>query len=174
MNGTSGLTRPQRHIARERAMQAALLGLHHASELHYTQGSERWEGINHHDVASKGQYPKHADCSAFATWCLWNGMYLPFGVHDVVNGQGWEAGYTGTMKDHGIEVVHVVNVIRGDLVLYGPKGDPEHVAIVVGHKGGVVGSRGRSPIVVSNGSEAGPFLLDYNYRSDVGEIRRYI
>jgi hypothetical protein len=39
--------------------------------------------------------------------------------------------------------------------------------MVVGHRKGV-------PIVVSHGSEAGPFLLPYNYRSDDGQIRRYI
>lgn len=163
----SGLTRPQRHIARERTTQAALLGLHHAAELHYTQDSQRWEGIHNHDIAAKGQYPKHADCSSFATWCLWNGMHLPFGTGDVVNGTNWTAGYTGTMAQHGREVLHLKNVIRGDCVLYGPAPTFEHVAIVVGHQNGV-------PMVVSNGSEAGPFFLRYNYRSDVGQIRRFI
>lgn len=163
----SGLDRHQRHIARQRTVQAALLGLKHATALHYTEGAERWEGIATHRIANDGQYPKHADCSAFVTWCLWNGIHLTFNVADVVNGQSWRAGYTGTMLTRGREVEHIENVIHGDCVLYGPKTSPVHTAIVVGHSNGV-------PMVVSNGSEAGPFLLEYDYRSDVGQIRRYI
>lgn len=163
----SGLTRQQRQIARDRAVQAALLGLHHASALHYTQGDLRWEGIKTHKVARKGEFPRHADCSAFATWCLWNGLFLPFKARDDVNNLHWEAGYTGTMINGGREVHHLKNVIRGDCVLYGTHDDPEHVSIVVGHKGG-------TPWVVSNGSEGGPYFLPYNYRHDVGQIRRYI
>jgi cell wall-associated NlpC family hydrolase len=163
----SGLNKHQRIIARERTTQAALLSLHHAAELHYTMGSERWEGITQHLVAQHGHYPKHADCSAFATWCLWNGLYVPFKVNDVVNRDSWNGGYTGTMAQHGLRVQHEGDVIRGDCVLYGPKPTYEHVAIVVGrHKGKLM--------VVSNGSEPGPFLLPFDYRSDVGQIRRYI
>ena len=163
----SGLTRDQRIIARDRTTQAALLGLHHAPALHYTQGPARWEGIAKHLVARHGHYPTHADCSAFATWCLWNGLRLPFGLGDIVNGDKWAGGFTGTMAEHGREVVHVRNVLPGDCVLYGPGAPFEHVAIVVGQKNG-------KPVVVSNGSEPGPFLLPYDYRPDVGQIRRYI
>lgn len=106
------------------------------------------------------------NCSAFATWCLWNGLYLAFGLGDVVNGQHWKAGFTGTMAEHGREVVHLAKVLPGDCVLYGPAPSYEHVAIVVSNKNG-------KPIVVSNGSDPGPFLLPYNYRP-VGQIRRYI
>lgn len=162
----SGLTYPQRILARHAAVRAALLSLHHAEALHYTQGAQRWEGIDHHDVAARGDYPKHADCSSFATWCLWNGLHVPFGVDDDVNGLEWKAGYTGTMVKGGREVMHLENVVRADCVLYGTK-TPEHVAIVVGHKGD-------KPVVVSNGSEPGPFLLPYDYRSDVLQVRRYI
>lgn len=88
------LSLAQRTLARDRAVQAALLGLHHAPAIHYTQGAERWEGISKHKVARKGQFPTHADCSAFATWCLWNGLHLGLGVKaDVVNGESWNAGY---------------------------------------------------------------------------------
>lgn len=167
MGVASGLNRAKSIIARDRTTQAALLGLHNASALHYTQSDQRWEGIANHDVAVKGQFPRHADCSAFATWCLWNGLYVPFKHTDVVNGTEWESGYTGTMINHGKEILHTENVVRGDCVLYGRDGVPEHTAIVVSHKGG-------HPIVVSNGSESGPYLLPYNYRSDVLQFRRYI
>lgn len=163
----SGLAKCQRAIARDRTVHAALLGLHHAPALHYTQGPQRWEGIARHKVARKDEFPLHADCSAFATWCLWNGLHLPFGLADVVNGASWTAGYTGTMAQHGREVTHVKNALPGDCVLYGPAPTYEHVAIVVAVKAGV-------PMVVSHGSEPGPFFLRYNYRSDVGQIRRYI
>lgn len=162
----TGLSSCERAIARDRAVHAALLGLHHAPALHYTQGAARWEGIAKHKIARKGDYPTHADCSAFATWCLWNGLYLAFGLGDVVNGQHWKAGFTGTMAEHGREVVHLAKVLPGDCVLYGPAPSYEHVAIVVANKNG-------KPVVVSNGSDPGPFLLPYNYRP-VGQIRRYI
>lgn len=164
----TALNLAQRTLARDRAVQAALLGLHHASAIHYSQGSGRWQGIAGHKVARKGQYPTVADCSAFATWCLWNGLHLGLGIKaDVVNGCSWNAGYTGTMAQHGREVLHLKNVLPGDCVLYGPAPTYEHVAIVVANKNG-------KPVVVSHGSEAGPFLLPYNYRSDVGQIRRYV
>lgn len=169
MSGSvSGLTRPQRQQAREHATNAALLGLHHAAALHYTEGAQRWEGIATHRISAKGEYPHHADCSAFATWCLWNALHLGFGLADIVNGEDWKAGYTGTMAQHGRLVEHGREVVlRGDCVLYGPAPTFEHVAIVVGHSGG-------KPVVVSNGSEPGPYLLPFDYRSDVGEFRRYV
>lgn len=161
------LSLAQRAIARDRAVHAALLGLHHAPAIHYTQGSERWDGIAKGLVARKGQYPTEADCSAFASWCLWNGLHLALGLGDVVNGENWNAGYTGTMAQHGRQVIHLNRVLPGDCVLYGPAPTYEHVAIVVGVQNGV-------PMVVSHGSEAGPFFLAYNYRPDVGQIRRYV
>lgn len=163
----SRLNQRQGHVARVLTTQAALLGYHHASEIHYTQGSERWSGINKHLIAAKGQFPREADCSAFVTWCLWNSLRLRFGLQDIVNGSNWDAGYTGTLAQHGREVHHVHNVIHGDVVLYGPAPTYEHTAIVVGH-------RNKIPQVVSHGSELGPYLLPYNYRSDANMIRRYI
>ena len=125
------------------------------------------EGITGHFNAAQGRYPQHADCSAFVTWCLWNALHLGFGLDDIVNGDGWRGGYTGTLALHGREVKHLKNVIRGDVVLYGPAPTFEHTAIVVGH-------HQDKPVVVSNGSEPGPFLLAYDYRSDANMIRRYI
>jgi hypothetical protein len=167
MGSVSGLTRDQRSRARDRTVQAALLGLHHAPEVHYTMGPPRWEGISKRRNARHGEFPTEADCSSFATWCLWNGLKLGFGLDDHVNGHDWTAGFTGTMLSHGMAVRHLSNVRRGDCVLYGTGSPGEHVSIVVSLKGDV-------PMVVSHGSEPGPFYLKYNYRSDVMQIRRYI
>jgi cell wall-associated NlpC family hydrolase len=116
-----------------------------------------------------GQYPKVADCSSFVTWCLWNALYLKFGLSDNVNGEGWTAGYTGTLRNHGLRVQHVANLLRGDLVHYGP-GTGSHVAIVVSKPGTGV------PMVVTWGDIHGgnPSIDEYNYRSDIAEFRRYI
>jgi cell wall-associated NlpC family hydrolase len=167
MGSVSGVTRDQRIRARDRVIQAALLAHHHAREVHYTTGVRRWQGIDEKRNARLGMYPTEADCSSFATWCLWNGLFLGFGLGDNVNGAHWRAGYTGTMLDHGKQVRAVTNVQRGDLVLYGSGPPCEHVTVVISIKG-------RVPMVISHGSEAGPFYLEYDYRSDIYQIRRYI
>lgn len=153
----SGLDATQRSKAREMVIQAAYLGLRHAKAVHYTQGPRRWEGIAKNMRAWRGQYPKYADCSSFATWVLWQGLGH-FHVRDVVNGANWTAGYTGTQLSHGKLVRHERNIKHGDLALY-----DGHVAICVG--GGKV---------ISHGSEGGPYLLALHYRSDLIEVRRYI
>jgi hypothetical protein len=167
----SGLSREHRIHARDRAVQAATLALHHAPVIHYTQGPQRWEGIHQHKNARVGQFPHYADCSAFVTWCLWNGLVLSgFTRRDLVNGENWGGGYTGTMLDHGKAVQHLGNVQRGDAVIYGHGSPGEHTAIVVGRSRGGTGK----PMVISHGSEAGPFFLPYDYRDDVMGFRRYI
>lgn len=163
MSSVSGLSAPHRIRARDLAVRAAYLGLRNKDALHYTQGPQRWEGIAKNLKAWRGEFPRNGDCSAFATWCLWNGLDH-YGVRDTVNGHNWRAGYTGTMVNHGKRVVHEANILRGDLALYGdPYGRSGHVAICVG------GGR-----VISFGSEAGPYLLALHYRSDLRQIRRYI
>lgn len=175
MASVSGLGGMQRLRARDLAVEAALLGLRRAPSLRYTQGPSRWEGIARHLKAWQNECPRNGDCSAFATWCLWNGLDH-FGVRDTVNGQRWRAGYTGTMVNHGKRVRDRGNVVRGDLVLYGdPFGRTGHVAIVVGARGGrgPAVQRGRPLLVVSFGSDAGPYLLRADYRP-IAQIRRYI
>jgi hypothetical protein len=71
------------------------------------------------------------------------------------------------MLQHGKQVRHLTNVQRGDCVIYGTGSPGVHCTIVVALKGGV-------PMVVSHGSEPGPFYRKYNYRTDVLQIRRYI
>jgi len=166
MSSVSGLSKANRIRARDRACNAAWLAYNHKGVVHYTQGGLRWQGIRGHYNARKGQYPKYADCSSFATWCIWNGLYLGFQVGDTVNGANWQAGYTGTMLKHGKPVKNLSNVLRCDCVIYGG-GTGSHTAIVVAVKSGV-------PYVMSHGSEAGPFYVPYNYRGDVNCFRRYI
>lgn len=168
MASVSGLARDQRIRARDRAVGAALLALHHAPQVHYTQMPARWEGINKKLNARLGQFPKNADCSSFATWCLWNGLQVGFGLGDLVNGATWSGGFTGTMLSHGKRVHDVGRVQRADCVIYGNGGSGEHTAIVVGR------SKNGIPMVVSHGSEAAPFFVPYNYRKDIMQIRRYI
>jgi hypothetical protein len=163
----SGLNDVDRAKARAMVLQAAYLGLSRAPSLHYTQGSRRWEGIDEDMRAWRGECPNYADCSAFATWCLWQGLWH-FGVRDVVNGQNWTAGYTGTMLAHGKVVKFEQDYLVGDCALYGVPGTTgEHTAVFVGFKGSM-------PYVISHGSEAGPFLLPMHYRTDVICVRRYI
>lgn len=169
MTSVSGLALMRRIEARDRTVRAAMLALNHSPQVHYTQGPNRWEGINKKLHSQEGKYPHFCDCSSFATWCLWNGLFVKFGVRDVVNNQKWQAGYTGTMLDNGKQVVHMNNVQRGDLVIYGDGPPGHHVAIVVGRR-----SMDNQIMVVSHGSEPAPLYLPYNYRSDVMCVRRYI
>jgi len=169
MSSVSGLSAPHRIRARDLAVSAAMLGLRHAPEIHYSQAAERGNWFTHKMKAYRGEFPRALDCSAFARWCLWNGLDH-FGVRDTTNdAREWSAfGWTGSLVQHGKPVQHLGNVLRADLVLYGdPFGRSGHVAIVVGRR------RGRI-MVVSHGSEAGPFYLPHDYRSDVRSIRRYI
>jgi hypothetical protein len=169
MPAASGLGPGQRLRARERATQAAILAYHHKSQIKYVHPDhpvgDRWEGIHKHLNARHGHFPKHSDCSSFATWCLWNALFLGFNLGDNVNGEGWTGGYTGTMRDHGMAVQHAANLLRGDCVHYGP-GPGDHVTIVVGKVGGV-------PMVVSHGSDDCPCYVRYDYRPVWG-FRRYI
>jgi hypothetical protein len=168
MASVSGLTATHRIQARDRIVAAAMLALRNRDKINYTQGAARWEGINKKLNARLGQYPRNADCSAFATWCIWNGLMLGFGVRDTVNGADWKAGYTGTMMSHGKKVAHEANVQRGDCAIYGHGAPGEHTAIVVGRRAdGTI-------MVVSHGSQAGPFYLPAHYRSDLMGFWRYV
>lgn len=168
---TSSLSPKQKAVARAIARHAALVGLRNAAAMHYTQTASRWSGINQRKLSEKGQFPQFSDCSAFYTWCLWNALAVRFHQGDVVNGQKWQAGYTGTMLNHGTPIRDLSNVRWGDAVIYGTPGSTgEHTALIT-HVGG---KRGSNLKVVSHGSEGGPYWLPYNYRSDIMSIRRYI
>ena len=170
MSSASGLSTVHRVQARDRTVGAAMLALKHAPEIHYTQSPARWEGIAKHRNARLGEFPHNIDCSAFVTWCLYNGLVLSgFTTRDIPNGANWTGGYTGTLLTHGKQVRHLENVQRGDYVIYGNGGTGEHTALVVGRRK----SDGKI-MVVSHGSEAGPFYLEYDYRRDIMQVRRSI
>jgi cell wall-associated NlpC family hydrolase len=159
----SGLKPAQRRKARSMVAQAALLGVARAAEIKYTWEPSRWEGIAQRKRAWRGEFPRHADCSSFATWVLWQGLGH-FKRPDRVNGTGWASGWTCTLVKHGKRVRHRSNLRVGDLVFYGQPCSPKgHVAIYIG--GGEV---------VSHGSENGPFRLRIDYRRDIHSYRRYI
>lgn len=148
--------------ARERAVRAAMLGVGHCSNINYTQGPSRWEGIARGLRAHRGQYPRNADCSSFVTWCIWDALGGGKAGDDIVNGASWTAGYTGTQCSHG-KLVPLSRARPGDLVFYaGSNGAVNHVAMLV--------APGR---VVSHGSQPGPMLLDATYRP-VKEVRSYL
>lgn len=154
----SGLSSRHCRQATNPALQAAVLGYHKRANIHYTQGWSRWDGIRYNRKAWRGEYPYHADCSSYTTWALWCGL-SHFGVRDVVNGEHWQDGFTGTQLRHGRRVSYP---FPGCLVIYGP-GSGKHVAIYTG--GG---------LVVSHGGESGPLLRPWRYRSDVHSIRSFI
>jgi len=165
MSSVSGLSDAHRAKARQLGTDAAWLCYNHKGNVHYTQGQRRWDGINKDLKAYQGEYPRYADCSSFATWCIWNGLDH-YDVRDTVNGLKWKAGYTGTMLQHGKEVVHLENVLRLDCCIYG-SAPGKHTAVIVGVRNG-------KPMVISHGSEGGPYYVAYDYRSDLYQIRRYI
>lgn len=168
MSSVSGLSPAQSAVARSRSVQAARFLLKHPGAVHYTEGSQRWQGIAQHRVAADGEYLTEGDCSATVTWCIWNGIYVPFKVADVVNGEQWHGGFTGTMAVHGREVQHVKNVLPGaDAVLYGTRAPFLHTALIINIEKG-------KPMVMSHGSEGGPYYAPYDYRNDVAMIRRMI
>lgn len=155
------LTPQQRAAAQNLVLRGARLMLARPAAVHYTQGPRRWQGIADRLLVRDGRFPSYSDCSSAATWLLWNALHIHLGMADVVNGQRWAAGYTGTMLRHG-RAVSASSAQVGDLVIYGSGAPGKHVTVCLG--GGMV---------FSHGSEAGPFKLALRYRSDVLSVRRY-
>jgi hypothetical protein len=157
----SGLPAKDRATARRLIYNACRLMVNHGPTVHYTQDMfSRWEGIRQGLRAWKGEYPRHSDCSACATWILWQ-PYRHFHLRDKVNGTDWQTGYTGTLSKHGKTIRGTLKI--GDLIFYGSAWPYEHVTISLGGR-----------LVFSHGSEAGPYLLDIDYRSDRKVIKRFI
>ena len=171
MPSVSGLNKIQRGRARDRVVQAALLAVGHASEIAYTQDLvDRWDGIRNRRNSFRGEIPTGADCSSFATWCLWNALHSHFHLDDIVNGEDWDRGFTGSMRLHGRVVEQASNVCRGDCVHYDaapPTFNFEHVTIVVGR------NEDGELMVASHGGDSGPLVTPHDYRP-VAHIRRYI
>jgi hypothetical protein len=161
----SGLNAAQRAAVRQRAVHAAVLSIQKRDGFHYTKDERRWEGIDKHLSAARGQVPSYGDCSSSATWWLWNGLWLVFGAKDTVNGQAWKGGYTGTILETGkhIPLSDPTVWLPGDLMVYGRGFPGKHVAMYLG--GG---------FVASHGSEGGPYKVTVHYRSDLMAARRAI
>jgi hypothetical protein len=122
---------------------------------HYTEGSQRWSGITGKVCPKRS--PPYSDCSSTVTWIYWT---LFGNGPDFLNGENWQAGYTGTLDQHGSNVpVNTADLAVGDLCFY--YHPMHHVAIYVG--GGKVVSHGMDPV--------GYYAYDY---APVDFCRRYI
>lgn len=170
MSSVSDLVVAKRIEARNYAVEAAMVAYHHAGIMQYTEGPGRWDGMTERKDARKGQYPPAADCSAFAFWCVgYNGLALPFGIRDTMNGANGQSGYTGTMLLHGKQVHNMANVQRADCVIYGHAWPGQHTAVVVGRR-----SDGKI-MVISHGHPGAPDYLPYDEMGiPILQVRRYI
>jgi cell wall-associated NlpC family hydrolase len=158
-----GLNGHQRQRARDIAVFAAVTAYRHRQEMIYTEGAARWSGINDHRLGYKHEFPRAADCSAFVTWCLWNACEHFHIRSDIVNGAMWQAGYTGTMVEHG-QRVSLDRLLPGDAVFYaGTPQVPQHTAIYIG-----------SGRVVSHGQQGDPSVLPVDLGLPINQARRYI
>jgi Putative peptidoglycan binding domain len=137
------------------AEAAAMLLYNRREYVHYTQGPMRMQGVRNR--IRPPAYPVWEDCSSACTWFAFVGGWKNPNGYD-----GWPSyGYTGTLVTHGR---YSSQKVRGALGFYGRGWPFSHVVLSVG-----TGSR-----VVSHGSEAGPYLLDWNYRSDFRQWRVYV
>ena len=160
----AGLTPEQQRAARKVIVAGCEWMLGHAAEVHYTEGPQRWSALAQRLRISERRFLTYGDCSSTATWLLWNGLtHVVPGIGDIVNGENWTGGFTGTIARHGqlIPADHAIKV--GDLCLYGAPPSYEHVTVALG--GG---------LCFSHGSEAGPFKLHLDYRPDRGPTRRFL
>jgi cell wall-associated NlpC family hydrolase len=115
-------------------------------------GSQRWSGID--GKVYPPNAPPYSDCSSAVTWIYWT---VYGGGPDFLNGENWQAGYTGTLLQHGTQIQYS-QIQPGDLVFYA---NPEHVTMYMGN--GQVVSHGEDPVAI----EA------WDYRP-VQEIRTYL
>lgn len=165
----TGLNIEQRRRAR-RLVKKSMVTFYEKAQFTavYSQGPARFSGIRQHKRAYKGEYPPISDCSSSSTWAYWDATRR-YKLKDFVNGASWEAGYTGTMQNHGKRVFKgrprfaTARMMVGDAVFYGDQGGgiAAHVAIYIGNG-----------LVISHGSH-GVHLLRWDYR-EVNEVRRYI
>lgn len=163
MPSVSGLSERHREQVRADILRAVRLMASNPNAVHYTQRANRWDGIVHRKHPGGSLFPYYGDCSSTGTWLLWLGLGRRFGVRDLVNGTGWAGGFTGTMVRHGKPVIHDRNLKVGDQIFYGRGPTYQHVVTSIG---------GRRAF--SHGSEAGPHIVDIDYRMDRGPARRYI
>lgn len=141
---------------RHRILNAAWQGYLKRDQIHYTQGPLRMSGVR--DKILLPNVPPYEDCSSFATWCYWIAG-APDPSHFNYNGYG----NTGSQWPHGTPVTRATAKL-GDLFFYGwLNGEPDHVSIYIGNDN-----------VVSHGTEDGPSLQAWNYRTDFIGGRSYL
>lgn len=139
-----------------RALDAFELAYRHRAEVHYTMGGRRWQGIQAGLRADKGQFPRWADCSSMFTWCYWQALGRG---PDILNGQSWDAGFTGTLLLRG---QRLSKPEPGCAIIYGRGWPGVHVAMY-----------DKNGMAYSFGSERGPLYVPWRYRSDVLALIRY-
>jgi len=123
---------------------------------HYTEAAgPRWQGI--HDKVCPAHVPKTSDCSSTVTWIYWT---LFGNGPDFLNGENWEAGYTGTLTAHGHNVgTDEKNLKIGDLCFY--YHPIAHTAIYVGN--GKVVSHGMDPVGLYQYTQCAPLQYCVRY-----------
>lgn len=154
----SGLGAVDARKAVDIMLESFSLLYHHAPAVHYTQGAQRWQGIQTKRKAYLGKYPIWCDCSSAYSWTGWNAADH-FNLPDIFNGQHFTAGFTGTLLVHG---VGISKPVPGCAIIYGKAWPGVHVAEYAGD--------GKA---FSHGSEAAPFFVDYDYRADILAFRKF-
>ena len=131
------------NTTRKKIVAAGRLGFDHRDEIHYTQESDRMEGVRR--KLKPPDFPRHEDCSSFVTWC-----YFAADAPDP-NGRDYNGqGFTGDQSPRGTEVS---KPRLGDLVFYGPsRSEINHVNLYVG--GGKI---------IGHGAESGPNVFEIDY-----------
>ena len=148
---------------RQRAQQAGRFALNHSGR-RYSQGSDRWNPIESGASPVTGKMWTVGDCSSVGTWVVWHGVRRT--GPDIVNGQRWNGGYTGTQIEFGRRITTGMYV-PGDLAFYG-SGTMAHVVFCV--------EPGTAATAVwgSHGSAGGPYRVRLHYRGDFNHARRYV
>jgi hypothetical protein len=153
------LTAEQRQTARTLIRRYCEKAELNKGDIHYSQ---------RRPMTHLGVPPSHeftADCSGFATGAYkWADKYTAFKVRDP-NGDQFDYngyGYTGTLLAANRTRRVTGKYMVGDMALYGTSlSNTTHVCIC--RSGGNAGSS----IWTSHGSEAGPYAVRLNYRSDL-------
>ena len=125
---------------RQKIVEWALWGVKNTAQIAYSQEPIRLSALD-----TPGSLPLATDCSGFATLCYsWAEAPNPNFAGPYVAAAG---GYTGTMLAHCRHIPQSATKL-GDLVVWTPPNEGQHVAILV--------STGANPWLVSHGSDSGP------------------
>ena len=138
--------RPDEAKLRAKIVEWAAWGVKNEAKIAYSRGANRLAALD-----TPGKLPLATDCSAFATLCYaWSKAPNPNQAGPYSREAG---GYTGTMLVRCRRIPQS-GAKPGDLVVWTPPDDGNHVAVIV--------STGANPWVVSHGSDAGPKRLRFS------------